>query len=140
MGLPCKRWMLGSVGVPFYVDETAKCLKFIDELLQAPTVFGRLVLVASTWEASFQRYRHPIVQRAFSERTMNHAFLALHWKIFHEWMRLSDSDRKRDSFSSWPKRTLRLQQWWMHGSIPKGIERSCLRTLQSTIARHLSES
>lgn len=56
------------------MDETAKCLKFIDLLLQAPTLFGRLVLLASVREPVTKRYRHPLVERAFSEQTMRHAF------------------------------------------------------------------
>ena len=85
-------------GVDFtLVDQAAKCRGSITGLLwQIPTIFGRLVLLASAWEVDAQRYRHPIIERAFSEQTTHDAFRRLHEEVFEQWMQLTESQRSKD--------------------------------------------
>lgn len=79
------------------VDQTSKCCDFITGLLwQLPTIFGRLILLASAWDAGSKRYHHSVIERAFPPQITHDAFQRLHEEIFQQWMRLTDSQRKGD--------------------------------------------
>jgi hypothetical protein len=78
-------------------DQIAKCCDFIVEsLLQVPTLFGRLVLVASAWDPNSKAYHHSDIELEFARETTHGAFEKLHWEAFRRWMSLTDSQRKGD--------------------------------------------
>jgi len=78
-------------------DQAVKCRGCVTALLwQVPTLFGRLVLVASAWDANAKRYHHAVIERAFSEQTTHDVFKQLHREVFEEWKGLTGSQRTKD--------------------------------------------
>lgn len=67
-------------------------------LARIPTLFGRLVYLASLRDAHSGMYRHHGLAARFGREQSRQAFLQHHEATFQEWLRLSLAEKRDDLF------------------------------------------
>lgn len=65
-------------------------------LSQVPTIFGRLVFMASLRDAGTGRYQHEALTRLLGPDDTDRALLNSHHQVFSEWLRFSLAEQKSD--------------------------------------------
>jgi len=65
-------------------------------LSQVPTVFGRLVFLASLRDAATGRYRYEALGRILGPEDTDRTLCNSHHQVFSEWLRFSLADQKSD--------------------------------------------
>ena len=74
-----------------------KCFTFLMHALSPiPSVFGRLVYLASLWNPSTGRYHHQIMSVAFGEEEANRTLRKCHEKTFLEWLCFTLEQQRAD--------------------------------------------
>jgi hypothetical protein len=98
-------------------------------LAQIPTVFGRLVYLASLRDDTSGRYVHDALSRVEgaeeADRTLRHS----HQQIFSQWIASSLSDQKRDLDQYLMETGGRIQSLWTHRNVVPPMAREVERQL-----------
>ncbi len=66
------------------------------QLLQIPTVFGRLSYLSSLWDAEAGRYRHALLRDLVGGDAANRTLRHIHHQVFFQWIASSLEEQKND--------------------------------------------
>lgn len=73
------------------------CREFATNLLwQVPSIFGRLVFLASRRDPASGRYTDPLMAGVFQEDTVHRALAQLHSETFQTWAGFNQGQQRRD--------------------------------------------
>jgi hypothetical protein len=77
-------------------DRTPGAILWRRTLSQVPTVFGRLVFLASLRDAARGRYSHETLARQLGPEDMDRTLCNSHHQVFSEWLNFTLSEQKSD--------------------------------------------
>lgn len=87
---------MSGVRIKSALDRSAAADLWRNTLSQIPSVFGRLVYLASLRNANNGRYEHHGLALIFGEEEANKALRKSHSKVFAEWIAFSVEQQKAD--------------------------------------------
>ncbi len=82
------------------------------QLLQIPTIFGRLRYLASLRDGATGQYRHPGLSELLGSEAADRALRLTHYEVFRQWIACSLEEQKSD-----------LDQYLRSGCAPEEIRR-----------------
>ena len=85
-----------STRANYALDRSAASDLWRNTLCQIPTVFGRLVYLASLRNANSGRYEHHGLSLVFGEEDANRALKKSHFQVFREWLTFDLEQQKVD--------------------------------------------
>ena len=98
-------------------------------LNQIPTVFGRLVYLASLRDESQGRYVHDALARIVGSDEADRTLCHSHQQVFSQWIASSLADQKRDLDQYVSEIGGRLQSLWGHRNVVPPMARDVERQL-----------